>query len=288
MNRFFLLLLFVAASTQAHTRDTSIRVTNWANYFVHSPDFAVDTSVFDSAWGQYYNIKADTLSEEGASSGGYPSFDYISYGDIDGDDREEALIFFYTGGSAGACSYAVIRQTEQGLTFVDWGGGFKLGGTIFNDTLQIFQPVYVGWEPNCCPSSMEIQYYRVKQNKLVLTDTTREGIIEAASFAVEEYYNRLSSRNFADAYDLLGDDYQTAHPFQKWLAGFKNTISVDAAVDTMKLSDSTVHLKLTTVDSTANNTNITSTFEGTWKMQWYDADDGWILTEPKIIKINKK
>jgi len=244
--------------------------------------------VFDSTLGIYYNIKADSVGEEGASSGGYPSFDYVSYGDLDGDDREEALIFFNTGGTAEACSFAIIRQTEHGPAFACWGNGYKMGGTITNDTLLIYQPIYVGWEPNCCPMSMQMQFYRVNENKLFLTDTINEGIVETASGAVEEFYNRLSSHNYADAYDLLGDRYQSAHPFEKWLAGFKNTVSSEAVVDTMKISDSTVHIKLTTVDSTAEGVQITSNFEGTWKMQWYDPDDGWILAEANIKRIGKK
>jgi hypothetical protein len=288
-----LLVIFFVASSQAHTRDTSIRTTNWPEFFAHSPDFSADTSGFDSTLGQSYSFKADSsftadTSSDASLSGGYPLLDYISYGDIDGDDREEAVIFFFTGSTAESCSFAVIRQTEHGPAFVDHGTGYKMGGIIRNDTLLIYQPVYAGWEPNCCPSSLETQFYRIKENKLSLIDFTNGGIIESAPGTVEEFYNKLSSRNYADAYDFLDEDYQTAHPFEKWLGGFKNTVSTEAEVDTMQTSDSTVHIKLTTVDSTSDGGNITSTYEGTWKLEWYDADDGWILAEPKIKLISKK
>lgn len=277
-----------ATLAQLHIRDTSIRKTDWMEYFKHSADFTIDSTddFIDTAWGKFV-LSSDT-SHGDPIPGGYPGLDNIQYGDLDGDGREEAAMLFYCGGTAGAMSYAVFRQNGNMPSLVEWGDGYKLGCGMRNDTLLIYQPVYNGgWEPNCCPSSLQTQYYRIKKNKLFLIDTAEEGIVEMAPAAVEHFYSLLSSRDDTTAYQMLSKKYQLSHPFKKWSEGFKNTVSSEAAADTMRTSDSTVYIKLTAVDRLPGGENITSTYEGTWKMEW-SPDAGWFLAEPKIRKVNKK
>ncbi len=285
----FLILLFVSNSalSQSHIRDTSIRKTNWMEYFQHSPDFSIDTIGVDTAWGKYFVLSSDTTFGD-PIPGGFPALDYIFYGDLDGNGIEEAAMLFYCGGTAGAMSYAVFRQGSTSPSLVEWGNGYKMGMGMRNDTLLIYQPEYTGgWEPNCCPSSLWTSFYRIKNKKIILTDSTEEGIIEMAAGAADHFYDLLTDKQYETAYQFLGKEYRSAHPLKAWLAGYNNTDSIFAVVDTMRVSDSTVHVTLTAIDRLQNGKKISENYEGTWKMQWTKTQ-GWLLTEPKIKKVRKK
>jgi hypothetical protein len=291
MAKIFAIVVFVLFSnivfSQSHLRDTSIRKTNWMEYFKHNADFNVDSTndFIDTVWGRYFVLSSDTTHED-PMPGGYPGVSDVQYGDLDGDGREEAAMIFYTGGTAGAMSYAVFGKKSNMPFLIQWGEGYKLGCEIKNDTLRIYNPMYMwGWEPNCCPSGWSTFCYRMKNNKLFATDSLTQGDLDAAASSVEHFYSLLSSEDDSTAYELLGKKYQAIHPYKAWAEGYKNTDSLYAEVDTLQKTDSTIHVKIIAYDRSPNGKKTMSRYEGIWKMQW--SETGWVLTEPKIKKIKK-
>ena len=284
-----LIVLFIGngAFAQSNARDTSIRTTNWKKFFSESKEFATDTGSYTEYDGYAYSLlkKPKNNNEE---TSGYPALDYISYGDLDGDGKEEALVFFQSGGTAGALFFTVLTKEKNGVRVLDWGEGYKVSGTITHDTLHIYQPVYVGWEPNCCPQSIRTTWYRIKNGKLSALKKTTEGIREGAESVVIYYYELLNSQQWKEAYALLGKKFRAKHPYQKWWEGYSNNISTEATVDTMQISDSTVHVKIIGTDYHLDADNTVSQFEGMWKLEWISPEKGWSLAEAQIRLVKKK
>jgi hypothetical protein len=294
MIRLFSVLIFFAfvnnqSYAQSHTHDTSIRKTNWIEYFKHSPDFVVestnDTMAFGRYLGRYYVWSSDTTKDEGDRRDGYPAIDHILYGDLDGDGRDEAIIFFDVGGSALNESYALFRTNGNAPSLVQWGSGYRFWGRIRNDTLLIFNPMYIGSEPNCCPSGERTDFYRLKNNKLILLDSLFEANPGTAGRQVEAFYQLLSAKDFSYAYEMLGKHFCRKHPYDKWVAGYKNSMSIEVQSINSEKNDSIVQVSITSTDRTLKGLEV-SHYKGTWKLSW-NRFNGWMLEEPKIRKVKK-
>ncbi len=286
MKRFLLISLFLPAICFATPRDTSIRLTDWKKYFRESKEFTADPSP-TSKYRIYYTLINPKINKDDLRYGA-PDFDNIWYGDLDGDGKEEAVIFFESGGTIGAVLLAVFSETSNGPHLLDWKEpsmfkGFE--GEIRHDTLLVYGNLYIGWEGDCCPSGMSTRFYNLKNKKLVLVKIVEEGIPKSAKNTAELFYGLLSDRNYKEAYIFLGKKFRSKHPYKRFVEGYKNTISIKAQFDTLQVSDNTIHVYITSTDRQKEGTPIISEYEGTWKMYWANSEDGWLLDEPKIKKI---
>jgi hypothetical protein len=277
----FILFVFSVATASSAPRDTSIRKTDWQKYFTSTNEFSADT-------GASFNNEIYYSYAKDSNAGGYPDLEQISYGDLGGDGKEMAVIPFESGGTAGSMNFFVFEQTKEGPHVLDHEYGYKLWTEIIHDTLLLHQPYYVGWEPNCCPQSIVTTWYRIKERKLDSLKIYAEGIPESASLSVTQFYELISSQQYKDAYDMLGEKYHERHPYKKWLEGYSNTISTDADVDTLRTSDSTVHVKLIAKNYHLDADPTTSEFEGTWKLEWVSTKAGWVLAEGHLREKKKK
>jgi hypothetical protein len=282
----FLVLLPAIAFAQ---RDTSIRNTDWEYAIQHDPAFEIDTDYVDTNWGNF-TVEFVEGSDSGSMAGGYPNFDYITYGDIDHDGIEEAVIVFYTGGTAGDCSYAIMKRfASGGVRMVTMGEMYKGFAEISNDTLHVTSSLYTPtmWEGNSYPQSKSEESYLLKDGKLFRVDSTALGVPDGAWSVTEDFYGLLQSREFKTAYDLhLAPEYKAQHPYNEWVKEYEDADSIEFEVDVEKSRPLNTTTKgIVPVSVVLYQGKKATEYEGICKIIWRNSDDAWQLSESKLNKV---
>lgn len=270
-------------STSPVSRDTSIRTTDWKQFFISdTANYEVHTDVNDNRWGDLFiSLKQ---FEEGSLAYGFPMLDYMTFGDIDGDNVEEAVIEFYTGGSIGSCSYIILKKTQNDVRTIFQEAHCYRYGRIENDTLNIYQIYPTGYDYDRMAQSATKLSYRLDGSSFIFLDSQAYGHVRFADNAVKQFYKRLHMKEYEAAYTLLSPSYRQLHPYEKWLRGYSNTDSTDAVVSYANETDTTVAVDITSIDIVDGKTMVAK-YAGTWKLIWSGLDEGWLLDEPKIRKV---
>ncbi len=261
----------------AKSLDQSIRKTNWVEVFRNDQNFSYEGSV--PPFNQPY-LQIRTTGGKGP--GGFPNLDKIAYADMDGDGVEEAAIDLLSGGTAGSLAFIVFRQAKPRPQLVTYEEGYKLWLETVNGKLNVNQPIYAGWEPNCCPNGLRTTTYVLQGNKLASIAERKEGYPEAQPGTVEYFYLMISTGKFEAAYEYLAPAYKKDNPFDKWRAGFATTREVIAEAAVVPNQPNTVKVNITATDSTNGGGTTTKKFVGTWKLQWSSQDDRWLMSDPVI------
>ena len=202
--------------------------------------------------------------------------DRILFMDMSGDGQEEAIISVFSGGTAGNLGLLIYSAVNNAPVMTAYLPGYKIGGTADGDALKVIEPIYQGWEPNCCPSGLFVTRYRLQDGKLATLSRDEQPLNEARKMTVDKFYELLAAKNYLDAYNFLSQSFRDANPFGPWSSGYANTVSFTA--DTKDNPDGTVGVTLTSVDKTASG-NVTRTFTGAWKLVWYSTArfKQWVL-----------
>lgn len=208
--------------------------------------------------------------ELGPAFSGYALLDAISYGDIDGDGLEEAVIPTESYGTGHSFGFLVYHQAAGAPRLVAAVPGYKVFPTIQNGQLVVSQPFYFGFEPNCCPTGLMTTPYLDQGDALtplpssfaVLGDGGVQQPVSAAELLVAGYYSAIGSHNFDAAYAMLGPAMQAAQSFDSFIAGFSLTQSVAATFQ--DAGNNMVNVTVTSVDGSPNGSTRTRTFAGSW------------------------
>ncbi len=211
---------------------------------------------------------------------GYPLFDEIDYGDIDGDDAEEAVIPLFSGGTAGIIGLLLYREAPDRPRLVLARRGYKLGTNIEDGRLVIYEPSYVGFEPNCCPSATTVATYRLVGDHLE-QQTFEVEPNAAQEVTVHGFYDALSRGDFAAAYDFYSPALKAANPFEEWRAVYGDTVTLEVATRPGPTPNQ-VEIDLTATDPAPDGETVERRFAGTWTLVWSPTERRWLLDEAQI------
>jgi hypothetical protein len=153
---------------------------------------------------------------------GYAIFDSPSYGDLTGDGKPEAILPVSSGGTAGDVGALLFRLGRSGKPeLITSVGGYKMNASITNAELVVMQPQYAGWEPNCCPSAITTERYKLRGNGLRRVGRAVDPLPEARGLTVEHFFSLLNARDVRGAYAFLTLDEQRRNPFAAWRKEFE-------------------------------------------------------------------
>lgn len=203
----------------------------------------------------------------------------MAFADLDSDGGEEAAVQLFSGGTAGNTGLLVYKISGGLPRLVDVMGGYKLWARADGRELLVTEPIYAGWEPNCCPSGFSETHYRLDSGRLAQTRRVEGGHEEAGPLTVEEFYARLGRKEYEAAYAFLSPDFRAAHPYAAWKAGYATTVAVE--VTASALPDGRVGVELTAVDQTEAG-RVTRRYKGTWSLVWNPMDSQWLLDSADI------
>jgi hypothetical protein len=277
---------FALATVHAQAAGTPLRQVDWAaalandtsGYISVPPDCPIPPPT--SAAGEPCIEATPTFSvlvpglagaDLGQPFGGYALLGSISYGDMDGDGLEEAVIPTDSYGTGGSFGFLVYHQAVGAPQLIAAVPGYKVLPQIIAGQLVVTQPFYFGFEANCCPTGVMTTPYLDQNNALspqpssfaVLSDSGDQQPASAAELLVAGYYRAIGSHNFDAAYAMLGPALQAAQSFDSFVAGFSLTQSVSATFQ--DAGDNSVAVAVTSVDGSPDGRiTRTRTFAGTW------------------------
>lgn len=258
---------------------TSLRNADWPTVLRNDPDLerqVVSTTPGSGPGDLYVRYKAQDVA-------GYPELEDIAYGDLNGDGSEEAVISLHSGGTAGTVGLLIYTMTASGPRIVAARSGYKLRAQIEGGKLVLRNAVYAGWEPNCCPSSIQVTHYRLQGNNLITEADRREPVPELRLLTVERFYTLLDARQYEEAYRFLSPSFQAANPYAPWVAGFATTQRVAARVGEGR--DGSVSVELTVTERTGGGGVQTRRFQGRWSLVFSNERNQWLLDRAEIQEV---
>lgn len=259
-----------------------IEVVDWAEALSKDPALSHETIGDDD----FVTVLTSTTTISGI-----PQLNEIVYGDFDGDCLEEAGIPLFSGGTAGNVGFLVYDILEEdettgtAPTLVAWGEGYKLLLLADSGLLIVSNALYSGWEPNCCPSGVSYEGYRLRDGQLVLVSSDSEGFAEMRTETVTHFYTLLQNKSYTDAYDLLSPEFQAANPFDAWQAGYANTESFAATVTADTDIANRVTVALAVNERLSNGATRVRHYNGYWDLRWNGAAPGWILQNGQFVVV---
>ncbi len=268
---------------QRRELDTSIRKSDWnallAADFKH---FQIDNSKDEGV--PYFIARIDTEDLEADCRG---SFDTVRYLDINHDDREDAVIELFGGGSGHFRSYVLFLQSDNGPEPVTCGSGSTLEVSFHSDTLFASTRYFLSGDANCCARAEEIKPIVVNGKHVKYLPAKIIPSEDGGSQTVRLFYARLDLREFDEAYSMLSRIYRSRHPYKKWLAGFQNMEHVEVETSDQSL-EMVVPVKISSTDI-INGRKVSHRFNGSWSVEWINGSNGydWVLDDPKIQEVKQ-
>jgi hypothetical protein len=148
--------------------------------------------------------------------------------------------------------------------------------------LVVYEPHYVGFEPNCCPSASTVATYRLVGDRLVRQSFVVEPN-EAQEVTVSGFYAALGGGDFEAAYDFYSPALKRANPFEQWRAGYRDTLALE--VDTRPgAAPNQVGIDLTATDRAPGGGTVVRRFTGTWTVVWSPDQRRWLLDSAEIAE----
>ncbi|MCW1970036.1 MAG: hypothetical protein KIH69_018140 [Anaerolineae bacterium] len=262
----------VATNTPKATVD--MRKLDWEKVVTTDPALVYNKAESDKLnadfkRGPYVTIKGSDVS-------GFALLKDMSFGDISGDGQEEAVIVLESGGTGGAFGVVLFGVVEGKPKMIEKVLGYKMFAKIEKGELIIPQPVYAGWEANCCPSGQSTTKYILSGTKLVQTGYTDSPFEQAKEPTVGEFYNLLVDKKYAEAYKFFSPALQVAMPFEKWRDGYKNTTFSPKPPEVNVTPKGQVKAEVVAFEKTDNG-EIRSTYEVLWTLVWSSKSKQWLL-----------
>lgn len=275
-------LLTVSIPVACTSVTQEIEVVDWESVIANDPSLRHETIGDDD----YVSVSGSSVTVSGI-----PQFTQIVYGDFDGDCMEEAGIPLFSGGTAGNVGFLVYDIAEAddatGMTptLVAWGDGYKLLLLADSGLLIVSNTLYNGWEPNCCPSGVSYDGYRLREGQLIQVSSDSEGFAEMRVETVNHFYQLLQDGNFADAYAMFSPDFQDANPFTAWVEGYANTQSVEATVSTDGDMANRALVELEVNERLSNGATRIRHYSGYWDLIWNGTSPGWMLHDGNFVVV---
>jgi hypothetical protein len=88
---------------------------------------------------------------------------------------------------------------------------------------------------------------------------------QQAAVVVQNYYDDINNHNYQAAYNLLGSQFKSTHPYNQFASGYSNTVHDNLTTGTVTTrSDGTFNVPSTIV-ATENNTSGPGTHQSTYQ-----------------------
>lgn len=261
---------------------TNARSWDWRRVIATDPDLNhPDVPDFGVDMGPYVEVRgaAGLVAAQGYAM---VSGSDVVFVDLDSDGVQEAAVQLFSGGTAGNTGLLVYKTTDRYPKMIDHMGGYKLWAVADGRELLVTEPVYAGWEPNCCPSGSSQTRYRLEGGRLLPVARSESGIPDTRVLTVEEFYSRLARRDYEGAYAFLSPFFKAANPFATWKTGYASTASIEARVS--ELPDGRVGVELSSVDDTQAG-RVTRRYRGTWSLVWSSDASQWLLDAAEIAAL---
>lgn len=142
--------------------------------------------------------------------------DSIAYADLNGDGVEEAILPYYSGGTAGILYFSIFCQTASGPVEVGRVDGYKAGIDLQDGYLIRTTTLYAGWEPNCCPGGLLLTGYTLRGAVLEPVAEWRMGDTSMAGWMLSRYFSSWRLQRYLDSYRLLDDAIRARVPYSEW------------------------------------------------------------------------
>ena len=267
----------VLAITQAAPPHLDLRTVDWRAVLTNDPalkhpEVPMAEGVTD--YGPYVQATDDAM--------GYAMIEAIEYGDVSGDGQDEAVIQLFSGGTAGNLGvlvYSVNAKDQPVLAAAV--AGYKIYGRPDNGRLMVQQPVYAGWEANCCASGYNISSYQLRGRaprfSLARLSSRNAGYFESKPMTVEQYYQYIANKDYRAAYNFLSPRFRRTQSFSRWQAELASTkaITVEGAGGG---PNGAVSVLVTSRKETLDADVDITTHEGmTWQLVWSNAAKQWLL-----------
>jgi hypothetical protein len=262
-----------------------LRQIDWRAVLANDPTITIEPNAYPLPRdvGPFISVAAPG-SQQGGILEGYVSIDDIQYADLDGDGAEEAVLDVESGGTGGSFGFMLYREDAPAPTRVLIYPGYKLSTRVDGGHLVVSEPNYIGFEANCCPSSITRTTTVLSGEQLVTIAT------ETEPFPVQEptvwaFYQALSEKRYEDAYGFLSPAFQANNPFDRWKAGYATTQNIE--VDTKTgATPSEVLIDLTSTDLQPGGGTISHRFRGTWTVIWSVDEKRWLLDNARIEQVS--
>jgi hypothetical protein len=273
-------VLSVVGSSQVSAAGVPLRQVDWLAVLQNDPAVTIDPDAYTLPGGSGPFVSVTAPGTPDDTLGGYALLDDVVYGDLDGNGAEEAIVMIDSGGTGGLLGFLLYREAEPAPKMVLARSGYKLSVAIEATTVVIHEPNYVGFEANCCPSSISRTLNALEGDRLVTlaTETEPNDVQEPT---VWSSYQALSERRYEDAYGFYSPAFQAANPYNQWRAGYATTQSI--AVETSAgATPNEVLIQLTATDTQPGGGTVTRRFTGAWTLVWSAEHKRWLLDSATI------
>lgn len=214
---------------------------------------------------------------------GYADLAAIIYHDLDGDLVAEAVIPTTSLASGGSFGFLIYRAAPEPVLAVVYPG-YKLSVRVSDGgELVVGEPLYFGFEANCCPTGYVTTFSRLNGTELPTTrppaydlyDVVNGGIdsisfsgsraaIGAAELTVAGFYRAINERRHDVAWSLLSDGQRSRQgSFDTFAAGFAGTRFLHAALSAGAVRGA-VNVTITTGEAGADGSIVNRRFTGLW------------------------
>ena len=106
---------------------------------------------------------------------------------------------------------------------------------------------------------------------------------QQATTVVQNYYDDINNHNYQAAYNLLGSNFQSSHPYNQFASGYANTVHDNLTTGTVTAqSDGTFNVPATVI-ATENNTSGQGTHQSTYQGYYIVGQENGTL---KILSAN--
>jgi hypothetical protein len=272
-------VLLMPTSTPARAAGTSLHDVDWPAVFANDPTLTVvpPRSPGEGAPGLHLLVPLPN----GHDLDGYVLVPRdIEYGDLDGDGADEAAIYIFGGISFYCWGFLLYHQDEPAPRRILVQTGDRIGAKIENGHLILSQPFFWGFEMNGSGSSTTRTVMDLVGDELV----PRSSEIEPHDVqlpTVEAFYRLISQRSYTEAYKFLSPDFQAAHPYAEWRAGYATTQRLDVKT-TPGDTPSEVWISLTSIDQAPDGSRVMHQYRGSWTLVFSPERKHWVLDQAVI------
>jgi len=146
---------------------TPLRQVDWRAVLASDPAITIDPTAYQLPGLNAPYVQVVVPHEPAEPLGGYALVDDATFADLDGDGAEEAIIPVASGGTAGLLGFLLYHEDTLRPRLVLVETGYKMSFTVEDQRLIVYRPNYVGFEPNCCPTSITRSTNTLQGDRLI-------------------------------------------------------------------------------------------------------------------------
>jgi hypothetical protein len=256
-----------------------MRTQNWEQIVTTDSSLVFNKKESDDLNKTFY--RGPYVTVKGSDLGGFALIKNMVFGDISGDGQEEAAIILDSGGTGGAFVVVLFGIVSGKPKMIEKIEGYKMSAKIEKGELIIPQPVYAGWEGNCCPSGSSETRYILSNVRLTRVGYKDQPYDQAKVPTVAQFYALLNQKKYDSAYQFLSPSYQLGQPYDKWKEGYAATNFSGRPPDITDSTGGKVKAQIVAFEKTDAG-EIRSTYDVVWSLVWSSKAKQWLLDSANV------